>query len=91
MSEWVKVGKAEDVLENGGSCVKVGDEHIAVFNFNNRTEWYAVQYTCPHKEQSVLSRGLIGEEQGEPKSAQAQSEHRAQHQGHRMPSFQRIA
>ncbi len=69
MSEWVKVCKTKDILQNGGSCVKVGELQIAIFNFENQKEWYAVQNTCPHKKQNVLSRGLTGEDQGEPKIA----------------------
>lgn len=69
MSEWVKVCKKGDILRNGGSCVKVGELQIAIFNFENQNEWYAVQNTCPHKKQNVLSRGLTGEDQGEPKIA----------------------
>ncbi|MCA9398307.1 MAG: nitrite reductase small subunit NirD [Candidatus Omnitrophica bacterium] len=69
MSTWTKVANVDDVLENGGSCIKVGNEHIAIFNFDNKTVWYAIANTCPHKKQSVLSRGLIGEDGGEPKVA----------------------
>ena len=69
MSTWISVCKIQDILENGGSCVKVGDEQIAIFNFD-RKEWYAVQNMCPHKQQFVLSRGLIGQEAGQdPKVA----------------------
>lgn len=69
MGEWQRVCKTEDVLENGGSCVKVEGQHIAIFNFDNRSVWYAVDNVCPHNNQSVLSRGLIGESNGEPKVA----------------------
>lgn len=68
MSAWVNVCTTDDVLENGGSCVKVGEEQVAIFNFD-RGQWYAVQNMCPHKKQFVLSRGLIGEDKGEPKVA----------------------
>jgi len=68
MSDWIKVCKIQDILENGGSCVKVGEEQIAIFNYD-QNQWYAVQNMCPHKKQFVLSRGLIGEDEGEPKVA----------------------
>ena len=32
MNDWVKVCRTRDILENGGSCVKVGDRQIAIFN-----------------------------------------------------------
>lgn len=58
--EWIFVCYAEDVPNNGGACVKVGDEQIAVFNFKRRGTWYATQNLCPHKQQMVLARGMIG-------------------------------
>jgi nitrite reductase (NADH) small subunit len=47
----------------------VGDQQIAVFNFRSRGEWYACQNMCPHKKDMVLSRGLLGDQDGEPKIA----------------------
>jgi nitrite reductase (NADH) small subunit len=69
--EWILACYAADVPENGGACVKHGDEQIAVFNFSRRGEWYATQNLCPHKQQMVLSRGMIGSagESCEPKVA----------------------
>jgi len=68
MKTWVKVGVVDDFHLDVGSCVKHGDNQIAVFNFG-RDEWYAVQNLCPHKKQMVLSRGLTGCKDGEPKVA----------------------
>jgi nitrite reductase (NADH) small subunit len=58
--EWILACYADDVPENGGACVKHGNEQIAVYNFSRRGEWYATQNLCPHKQQMVLSRGMIG-------------------------------
>lgn len=58
--QWVLACYADDVPENGGACVKHGDEQIAVYNFSRRGEWFATQNLCPHKQQMVLSRGMIG-------------------------------
>ena len=66
---WFKAAKVEDFPENGGACVKYKDLQIAVFNFSRRNEWYACQNLCPHKMQMVLSRGMIGSLNGEPKVA----------------------
>ena len=57
---WFFACYADDVPENGGVCVKHNDEQIAVFNFSRRGEWFATQNLCPHKQQMVLSRGMIG-------------------------------
>jgi nitrite reductase (NADH) small subunit len=66
---WFKAAPAQAFPENGGACVKYKDQQIAVFNFSRRNEWYACQNLCPHKMQMVLSRGIIGSVEGEPKVA----------------------
>lgn len=66
---WFKAARVEDFPEDGGACVKYQDMQIAVFNFKRRNEWYACQNLCPHKMQMVLSRGMIGSLNGEPKVA----------------------
>lgn len=66
---WFKAARVEDFPLNGGACVKYKDMQIAVFHFTRRNEWYACQNLCPHKMQMVLSRGMIGSLEGEPKVA----------------------
>ena len=66
---WFLACKTDDVPQNGGVCVKVGEEQIALFHFTRRGEWYATQNLCPHRKQMALSRGLIGTEKNEPKVA----------------------
>ncbi len=66
---WIEVCSINDVPENGGTCVKVDDKQIAVFNFTRTGKWYATDNMCPHKQQMILSRGMIGDKAGEPKVA----------------------
>ncbi len=66
---WFKAAEVFKFPKNGGACVKYKDKQIAVFNFTREGTWYACQNLCPHKMEMVLSRGMIGEEQGEPKIA----------------------
>jgi len=66
---WFAACRVEDALENGGVCVKAGNEQIALFYFKRRNEWYATQNECPHKKQMALSRGMIGSCHDEPKVA----------------------
>jgi nitrite reductase (NADH) small subunit len=66
---WIQACLINDVLPNAGGCVKIEGRHIAVFNYNDGREWYAVDNICPHKKKSVLSKGIVGDEKGEPKVA----------------------
>lgn len=66
---WFRAARVCDFPENGGACVRYEDMQIAVFNFTRRNEWYACQNLCPHKMQMILSRGMIGSQEGEPKIA----------------------
>jgi nitrite reductase (NADH) large subunit len=66
---WVRVGSVSDFPIDGGRAIKHGAAEIAVFRFESRGEWYACQNTCPHKHDPVLSRGILGDQQGVPKVA----------------------
>lgn len=66
---WYKAAHVSSFPENGGACVRYNGQQIAVFNFSRRNEWYACQNLCPHKMQMILSRGMIGSVEGEPKVA----------------------
>ena len=58
-----------DMPANGGVCVKYKDDQIALFHFTRRSEWFATQNLCPHRQQMALSRGMIGTHSDEPKVA----------------------
>lgn len=66
---WYKAGNISDIPENGGACALIKGKQIAIFNFTRRNEWYATDNLCPHKQQMILSRGMIGDLNGEPKVA----------------------
>ena len=69
VSVWFRAAPVDRFPKNGGACIKYGDRQIAVFNFTREGNWYACQNLCPHKMEMVLSRGMIGEENLEPKVA----------------------
>jgi nitrite reductase (NADH) small subunit len=66
---WFKAAPTSAFPENGGACVKYNDKQIAVFHFKHLDKWYATDNECPHKHQMILSRGMIGDQQGHPKVA----------------------
>lgn len=69
VKDWHLACRASEFPENGGLCIQYSGLQIAVFNFSRRGEWFATQNLCPHKKQMILSRGMIGSEDEEPKVA----------------------
>ncbi|HVV05402.1 MAG TPA: nitrite reductase small subunit NirD [Puia sp.] len=69
--KWRFACQVQDIPTDGGACVVLGEEQIAIFNFSRRGQWYATENRCPHKQQMALSRGMTGSigEQCEPKVA----------------------
>ncbi len=57
MSNWVEVGKVEDIPALGARVVQNGDNNIAVFR-NANDEVFALNDSCPHK-QGQLSQGIV--------------------------------
>jgi nitrite reductase (NADH) small subunit len=68
-TKWQLACRTEDVPTDGGACVLINSEQIAIYNFARRGEWFATQNLCPHKQQMALSRGMIGTTLDEPKVA----------------------
>ncbi|WP_093671770.1 nitrite reductase small subunit NirD [Tenacibaculum sp. MAR_2009_124] len=66
---WYKAGRTDEFPEEGGVCIKYKEKQIAVYNFTRKNKWYACQNLCPHKLEMVLSRGMIGDQEGIPKVA----------------------
>ena len=66
---WFKAADVADFPKNGGACIEYNGLQVAVFNFTRKGEWYATQNLCPHKQQMILSRGMLGSEGEEPKVA----------------------
>ncbi len=69
LKTWTRVGSVNDFPTEGGSAIRYGYMQLAVFHFASRGEWYVTQNMCPHKREFVLSRGILGDQQGEPKVA----------------------
>jgi nitrite reductase (NADH) large subunit len=67
--QWVRVASVGDVPREGGIAVRYGRTQLALFHFASRGEWYATQNLCPHKQQMLLARGIVGDQAGIPKVA----------------------
>jgi nitrite reductase (NADH) large subunit len=66
---WVTVGKKWDFPLDAGAVVKYGDVQLAIFQSAEGDRWYACQNMCPHKRSFVLSRGILGDQNGVAKIA----------------------
>lgn len=67
--KWFKVAQTDKFPKEGGIAVKYQNTEIAVFNFTSQGKWYAISNLCPHKQEMLLSRGMIGDKNGIPKVA----------------------
>ncbi|WP_338868394.1 nitrite reductase small subunit NirD [Spirosoma sp. SC4-14] len=66
---WHLACSIDAIPEDGGACAIVNGKQIAIFNYTRRSKWYATDNECPHRQQMVLSRGMIGSQGDEPKVA----------------------
>lgn len=66
---WKLACSVDDIPKDGGACALIDGEQVAIFNFSRTGKWYATQNLCPHKQTMALSRGMIGDTNGEPKVA----------------------
>lgn len=66
---WLKAAPIDAFPDNAGAAIEYKGLQIAIYNFSRRNEWFASQNLCPHKKQMILSRGMLGSDDGEPKVA----------------------
>ena len=57
MTEWIEVGKIEDIPKLGARVIKSGSGDIAVFR-TTADEIFALRDQCPHKG-GPLSQGIV--------------------------------
>lgn len=58
-----------DVPRDGGIVVPYGRAQLAVYHYAATDTYYVSQNNCPHTEDQVLARGLLGDQGGVPKVA----------------------
>jgi len=57
MSNWIEIGKLEDIPRLGSRVVEIGAKEIAIFR-TDKDETFAVVNSCPHK-QGPLADGIV--------------------------------
>lgn len=67
MSEfnWENICKIADINRNTGVCALHDGEQIAIFRVGNDDQLFALQNFEPFGQANVLSRGLIGDVEGQ--------------------------
>ena len=59
----MRICHLEEILDNGGVCALVGGEQVAVFRIDRKV--YAIGNRDPFSGANVLSRGIVGDLNGE--------------------------
>lgn len=62
---WLNVCKVSDLQPNSGVCALISEKQIALFYFPKQNTVYAISNFDPFGEANVLSRGIVGDYQGE--------------------------
>jgi nitrite reductase (NADH) small subunit len=66
MTQWVDVCGIEDLQPNSGICALVSGKQVAIFYMPEDEAVYAIDNYDPVGKANVLSRGMIGDLNGEP-------------------------
>ena len=65
MTEWIDVCGADDLQPNSGICALVKGRQVAIFYMPNEQAVFAISNYDPIGRANVLSRGLIGDINGQ--------------------------
>lgn len=63
--QWQDVCTLDSILPNTGICALIGDQQIAIFRVGETDEVHAIDNFDPIGHANVLSRGIVGDIQGE--------------------------
>lgn len=66
MSNWIDVCSIDDLVPHAGVCALVENTQVALFYMPEDNKVYAINNYDPFSLINILSRGLIGDIQGEP-------------------------
>ena len=65
MSTWTDICSTDDLVPNSGVCALVESTQVAIFYMPDDNRIYAINNYDPFSDINILSRGLIGDIQGE--------------------------
>jgi NAD(P)H-dependent nitrite reductase small subunit len=66
MSKWIDICAVTDLQADSGVCALVENKQVAIFYMPKDNAVFAIDNYDPFGKVHVLSRGLIGDIQGEP-------------------------
>jgi len=66
MSQWIDICSTEDLQPDSGICALVDHKQVAIFYMAKDNAVYAIDNYDPFGKANVLSRGMIGDLDGEP-------------------------
>lgn len=66
MTRWVDICSVNDLQADSGICALVDHTQVAIFYMPKEHKIYAISNYDPFSQAYVLSRGLIGDINGEP-------------------------
>ncbi len=66
MSQWFDICSMDDLQPDSGICALVEGKQVAIFYLPKQQKVYALDNYDPFGKANVLSRGLIGDIEGEP-------------------------
>lgn len=66
MNRWIEVGTVDDLQPDSGVCALVDGQQVALFYLRRLQQIYALGNYDPIGKANVISRGLIGDLNGEP-------------------------
>lgn len=65
MSQWIHVCDERDLLVGIGVCARVRDRQVAIFRMPDN-QIFSIDNHDPFSDANVLSRGIVGDVNGEP-------------------------
>ena len=66
---WVCVARLADLEPDRGVAARLGREQVALFKVGETGELFAIDNRDPFSGANVMSRGIVGDREGEPKVA----------------------